>query len=43
MPPPPKLYVFSTTIGAACARQFRTFQDLAEVLKMDVGRVDEVV
>jgi hypothetical protein len=26
----PKLYVFSVTIGAACTRQFRRFQDLAE-------------
>ncbi len=34
--PEPKLYVFSTTIGAACAKQFRTFPDLAEKLKMDV-------
>jgi hypothetical protein len=32
----PKLYSFSTTIGAACAKQFRTFPDLAEKLKMDV-------
>jgi transcriptional regulator with XRE-family HTH domain len=29
-------YQFSTQIGAACARQFRTFPDLAEKLKMDV-------
>jgi ribosome-binding protein aMBF1 (putative translation factor) len=34
--PEPKLYQFSTHIGAACASQFRTFQDLAEKLKMDV-------
>lgn len=37
MPPdkykPP--YAFSVHIGSACARQFRTFQDLAEKLKMD--------
>jgi ribosome-binding protein aMBF1 (putative translation factor) len=32
----PKLYQFSTHIGAACAKQFRTFPDLAEKLKMDV-------
>jgi hypothetical protein len=30
------LYPFSTHIGPACARQFRTFADLAEKLKMDV-------
>ena len=29
-------YTFSTHIGAACARQMRTFQDLAEKLKMPV-------
>ena len=29
-------YAFSTHIGAACAKQFRTFQDLAGKLKMDV-------
>jgi ribosome-binding protein aMBF1 (putative translation factor) len=29
-------YTFSVTIGASCARQFRTFQDLAEKLKMPV-------
>ena len=29
-------YAFSTHIGASCARQSRTFQDLAEKLKMDV-------
>jgi hypothetical protein len=34
--PAPKLYEFSTHIGASCARQFRTFQDLADKLKMDV-------
>jgi transcriptional regulator with XRE-family HTH domain len=34
--PEPKLYAFSTHIGAACAKQFRTFADLAEALKMDV-------
>jgi hypothetical protein len=34
--PEPKLYSFSTHVGAACAKQFRTFQDLAEKLKMDV-------
>jgi ribosome-binding protein aMBF1 (putative translation factor) len=34
--PEPKLHSFSTTIGAACAKQMRTFVDLAEKLKMDV-------
>ena len=29
-------YTFSTHIGATCARQMRTFPDLAEKLKMDV-------
>jgi hypothetical protein len=29
-------YEFSTHIGASCARQFRTFQDLAEKLRMPV-------
>jgi hypothetical protein len=29
-------YRFSTHIGADCAKQFRTFSDLAEKLKMDV-------
>jgi ribosome-binding protein aMBF1 (putative translation factor) len=29
-------YTFSITIGVSCARQFRTFQDLAEKLKMPV-------
>jgi hypothetical protein len=33
--PQPKLYSFSTTIGAACASQFPTFQDLAERLNAD--------
>jgi hypothetical protein len=32
----PKLYQFSTHIGAACAKQFRTFPDLAEKLNMPV-------
>ena len=32
----PKLYQFSTHIGATCAKEFRTFPDLAEKLKMDV-------
>jgi ribosome-binding protein aMBF1 (putative translation factor) len=31
-----KPYEFSTHIGAACTRQFRTFPDLAEKLKIDV-------
>jgi hypothetical protein len=34
--PLPKLYSFSTVIGESCARQFITFQDLADALKMDV-------
>ena len=34
--PEPKLYPFSTHIGAAAAKQFRTFRDLAEKLKMPV-------
>jgi hypothetical protein len=34
--PEPKLYSFSTHIGAACAKQFRRFADLAEKLGMDV-------
>jgi hypothetical protein len=29
-------YAFSTHIGAACNKQFRTFTDLAEKLKIDV-------
>jgi transcriptional regulator with XRE-family HTH domain len=29
-------YQFSTQIGAACVRKFRTFADLAERLKMPV-------
>jgi hypothetical protein len=29
-------YTFSTHIGEACAKQFRTVPDLAEKLKMDV-------
>ena len=29
-------YTFSTHIGAACAKNMRTFPDLAEKLKMDV-------
>jgi hypothetical protein len=33
--PGPKRYQFSTHI-ATCARQFRTFPDLAEKLRMDV-------
>jgi transcriptional regulator with XRE-family HTH domain len=31
-----KPYTFSTHIGEACTRQFRTFADLAEKLNMDV-------
>jgi hypothetical protein len=31
-------YQFSTHIGAACAKQFRTSADLAEKLKMDSHR-----
>jgi hypothetical protein len=34
--PEPKLYAFSTHIGPACAKQMRTFADLAEKLKTDV-------
>jgi hypothetical protein len=34
--PEPKLHQFSTHIGAACAKQFRTFPDLAEKLNMPV-------
>jgi hypothetical protein len=34
--PEPKLYDWSVTIGTACNKQSRTFQDLAEKLKMDV-------
>jgi transcriptional regulator with XRE-family HTH domain len=30
-------YSFSTYIGAACNKQFRTFADLAEKLKMDLA------
>jgi transcriptional regulator with XRE-family HTH domain len=29
-------YAFSTHIGTLCAQKFRTFQDLAERLRMDV-------
>jgi hypothetical protein len=29
-------YMFSTHIGAACTRQFRTFPELVEKLRMDV-------
>ena len=35
--PEPKLYTLSTHIGAACTKQFRSLQDLADKLKMDVG------
>ncbi len=34
--PEPKLYAFSSHIGSACAKQMRTFTDLAEKLKIDV-------
>jgi ribosome-binding protein aMBF1 (putative translation factor) len=34
--PEPKLYEFSTHIGAACARKMINFQQLSEKLKMDV-------
>jgi hypothetical protein len=34
--PEPKLYAFSTVIGPACARQMRTYADLAEKLGMGV-------
>jgi transcriptional regulator with XRE-family HTH domain len=30
-------YEFSTHIGAACAKQFRTFADLAKKLQMNVN------
>ena len=33
---PDKPYTFSTRICAACAKQFRTFADLAEKLNMDL-------
>jgi hypothetical protein len=33
--PQPKLYDFSTHIGAACTRQMVSFVDLADRLKMD--------
>jgi transcriptional regulator with XRE-family HTH domain len=32
-------YAFSTHIGAACFRQMRTFQDLAEKLNMDLAEL----
>jgi ribosome-binding protein aMBF1 (putative translation factor) len=34
--PEPKLFPFSTHIGAAFNKQSRTFSDLAQKLKMDV-------
>jgi ribosome-binding protein aMBF1 (putative translation factor) len=34
--PEPKLYQFSVAVGSACAKQFKTFADLAEKLNMDV-------
>jgi sulfur carrier protein ThiS len=34
--PEPKPYAFSTHIEAACAKQFRTFADLAHELGIDV-------
>ena len=34
--PMPQPYAFSTHIEAACAKQFRTFADLAEELGVDV-------
>jgi hypothetical protein len=30
-------YTFSTHIGEACAKHFRTFPDLAEKLKMELS------
>jgi hypothetical protein len=33
---PDKPHTFSTYIGKACAKQFRTFADLAEKLNMDL-------
>jgi hypothetical protein len=37
--PEPKLYAFSTTIGTACNQKSRTFQDLAERLKLGVHQL----
>jgi hypothetical protein len=34
--PEPKLYSFSTHIGAACAKHFKSFADLSEKLNMDL-------
>jgi hypothetical protein len=39
--PGPKLYTFSTHIGAAAARRMRNFHDLAQKLKMPVDDVME--
>jgi hypothetical protein len=32
--PEPRLYAFSTHIGTACAKQMRTYADLAEKLNL---------
>jgi hypothetical protein len=37
--PEPKLYPWSTVIGTACNQKSRSFQDLAEKLKMDVHQL----
>jgi transcriptional regulator with XRE-family HTH domain len=37
--PQPKLYSFTTHIGAACARKMVSFSELAERLKMDVHQL----
>jgi len=37
--PEPKLYSFSTHIGAACARKMVSFSELADRLKMDVHQL----
>ena len=37
--PQPQPYQFGTHIGATCARQFISFQDLADKLKMDVHQL----
>ncbi len=36
---PPKLFQFSSDVGAACARQMVTFTDLADRLKMDIHQL----
>jgi hypothetical protein len=39
----PKHYIFSTHIGAARAKQFKTFADLAEKLNIGCHRPDAPV